>query len=86
MKVRIFFTVFDFGGNVDRLGNYDDNREWSLWHEAKKSGGGVPPLKECGITSSGNFAPKSIRLEKSSSEHKTSSPSPVEQKRLKNQP
>lgn len=48
-----FFTVFDFGGNVDRLGNYDDNREWSLWHEAKKSGGGVPPLKECGITSTG---------------------------------
>ena len=47
------FIAFDFGGNVDRLGNYDDNREWSLWHEAGKTGGGVPPLKECGITSTG---------------------------------
>jgi superfamily II DNA or RNA helicase len=44
------FTVFDFGGNVDRLGNYDDNRTWSLWHDAKKAGGGTPPLKECGFT------------------------------------
>lgn len=48
------FIVFDFGGNVDRLGNYDDNRTWSLWHEAKNKGGGVPPLKECGVTSKGN--------------------------------
>lgn len=47
------FIGFDFGGNVDRLGNYDDNRTWSLWHESKKKGGGVPPLKQCGVTSTG---------------------------------
>jgi len=47
------FTLFDFGGNVAKLGNYDDNRTWSLWHEEKKGGQGVPPLKECGLTNSG---------------------------------
>lgn len=52
-KGKESFIVFDFGDNVDRLGNYDDNRNWSLWHESKKGGGGVPPLKECGITSTG---------------------------------
>ena len=45
------FTLFDFGGNVDRLGNYDDNRSFGLWHEEKKGEGGAPPLKECGIDS-----------------------------------
>lgn len=49
---KTHFTVFDFGGNKKRLGGYDNNREWSLWHEERKSGG-VPPLKECGITSKG---------------------------------
>lgn len=48
------FILFDFGGNVDRLGSYDDNRTWSLWHDTKKDGNGVPPLKECGITSKGS--------------------------------
>lgn len=47
------FTVLDFGGNRARLGNYDDNHVWSLWHEEKKAGGGVPPMKECGIDSNG---------------------------------
>lgn len=47
------FTLFDFGGNVHRLGNYDDSRNWSLWHESSKRGSGVPPLKECGITNNG---------------------------------
>ena len=48
------FIALDFGGNKKRLGSYDENRNWSLWHETKK-GGGVPPLKECGITSTGKF-------------------------------
>lgn len=47
------FTLFDFGGNVQRLGSYEQNREWSLWHEEKKGGGGVPPLKDCGLTNKG---------------------------------
>lgn len=58
------FTVFDFGGNVDRLGNYDDNRTWSLWHETKKAGGGVPPLKECGVTSTGKPIKSTSDVEK----------------------
>lgn len=45
------FIVFDFGGNKERLGDYDSNREWSLWHESKKTDGGVPPLKTCGLDS-----------------------------------
>lgn len=52
-KGKSNFTLFDFGGNVQRLGSYESNREWSLWHETKKGGGGIPPLKECGITSKG---------------------------------
>ena len=48
---KLNFTLFDFGGNAKRLGTYESNKEWSLWHEEKKGGGGVPPLKECGITS-----------------------------------
>lgn len=45
------FTILDFGGNKERLGDYDSNRGWSLWHEENKSGGGVPPLKVCGLDS-----------------------------------
>lgn len=45
------FTILDFGGNKKRLFDYDVNRGWSLWHEENKSGGGVPPLKLCGIDS-----------------------------------
>lgn len=61
------FSVFDFGGNKSRLGGYDEIREWSLWHETKKDGEGVPPLKECGIDSkskpikSGNEIEKGCR-------------------------
>ena len=58
------FTVFDFGGNKERLGGYDDNREWSLWHETKKGGGGVPPLKECGINSKGKAITSGNEIEK----------------------
>jgi len=49
---KTHFTVLDFGGNVERLGKYDSNRTWSLWHDTK-SVEGIPPLKECGIDSNG---------------------------------
>ena len=58
------FTLFDFGGNVQRLGTYEQNREWSLWHETKKGGSGVPPLKECGITSKGKPIPAGGEVKK----------------------
>lgn len=58
------FTLFDFGGNVQRLGTYEQNREWSLWHEEKKGGSGVPPLKECGITSKGKPIPAGGEVKK----------------------
>lgn len=41
-----FFYVLDFGNNVSRLGMYDADRTWSLFHERKASGG-IPPMKEC---------------------------------------
>lgn len=41
------FFVLDFGDNVHRLGLYEDEREWSLWHDYKE-GGGIPMTKECG--------------------------------------
>jgi len=46
------FNVLDFGGNTERHGNYNEIRNWYIWHEQKK-GGGLPPLKECGYTSDG---------------------------------
>lgn len=45
-KNKSFFTVLDFGGNVDRLGLYDDDRKWSLWHNTSEAGG-IVPTKEC---------------------------------------
>lgn len=60
---KTHFTVFDFGGNKKRLGNYDDNRNWSLWHDTKKVSG-VPPLKECGINSSGKAIKSANHIEK----------------------
>ena len=48
-KNKSNFTLFDFGGNVKRLGTYEQNREWSLWHETRKGSVGAPPLKECGL-------------------------------------
>ena len=57
------FIVFDFGGNAKRLGNYEDNRMWSLWHEESKSGG-VPPVKECGLTSKGKPIKSANEIEK----------------------
>lgn len=60
---KTHFTVFDFGGNKKRLGNYDDNRTWSLWHETSKSSG-VPPLRECGHTATGKTIKSANEIEK----------------------
>ena len=40
------FLCLDFGRNYERLGRYEDDRVWSVWHNTG-SGGGVPPTKEC---------------------------------------
>lgn len=42
------FTILDFGDNESRLGAYTINQSWSLWHESKNTGQGVPPVKDCG--------------------------------------
>jgi len=42
------FNLFDFGGNTDRLGAYQIDRDWHLWHSPSK-GGGVAPVKQCGM-------------------------------------
>lgn len=44
-KYNEFFCL-DFGRNYERLGRYEDRREWSVWHNTG-SGGGVAPTKEC---------------------------------------
>lgn len=44
--LKKFFKVLDFGDNIKRLGLYDQDREWSLFH-TRKIGSGVPPMKEC---------------------------------------
>ena len=40
------FFCLDFGRNFERLGRYEDDREWSVWHNTGQ-GGGVAPVKEC---------------------------------------
>ena len=40
------FICLDFGRNYERLGRYEDDREWSVWHNTS-AGGGVPPVREC---------------------------------------
>lgn len=40
------FLCLDFGRNHERLGRYEDNRVWSVWHNSG-AGGGVAPTKEC---------------------------------------
>jgi superfamily II DNA or RNA helicase len=40
------FICLDFGRNYERLGRYEDDRTYSLWHNTG-SGGGVAPTKEC---------------------------------------
>ena len=40
------FICLDFGLNFERLGRYEDDREWGVWHK-QGAGGGVAPVKEC---------------------------------------
>ena len=40
------FICMDFGLNFERLGRYEDDREWGVWHKTS-AGGGVAPVKEC---------------------------------------
>lgn len=40
------FICLDFGRNYERLGRYEDDREWSVWHNTS-AGGGIPPTKIC---------------------------------------
>ena len=41
------FLILDMGGNSDRLGDYNEKHEWSLFHKKPPKGGGVPATKEC---------------------------------------
>lgn len=40
------FYCLDFGGNYERLGRYEDDRAWALWHNTG-AGGGIAPTKVC---------------------------------------
>lgn len=40
------FICMDFGLNFERLGRYEDDREWGVWHKTS-AGGGVAPTKIC---------------------------------------
>lgn len=40
------FICMDFGLNFERLGRYEDDREWGVWHKTG-AGGGVAPTKIC---------------------------------------
>lgn len=40
------FICMDFGRNYERLGRYEDDREWGVWHKTS-AGGGVAPVKIC---------------------------------------
>lgn len=40
------FYILDAGDNIRRLGFFDTDIEWSLWHDVS-SGGGIQVLKDC---------------------------------------
>lgn len=40
------FICLDFGRNYERLGRYEEHRDFSVWHNTG-AGGGIPPTKEC---------------------------------------
>jgi superfamily II DNA or RNA helicase len=41
-----YSVVIDMAGNVQRLGTFEQDRSWSLWHESNTSVG-IPPEKLC---------------------------------------
>lgn len=42
------FIILDAGDNIRRLGFYDTNVEYSLWHDISQ-GGGLQPMKDCPV-------------------------------------
>lgn len=62
-KNKTHFNILDFGGNAKRLGEYSEERTWSLWHE-KTEGNGIPPIKSCGFDSDGMPIHGGARIEK----------------------
>lgn len=40
------FVILDAGNNIKRLGFFESDIEWSLWHDVSK-GGGLQVMKEC---------------------------------------
>lgn len=40
------FIILDAGDNIRRLGKYDDDIVYSLWHDVSQ-GGGIMPMKDC---------------------------------------
>lgn len=41
------FTIYDFGGNHDRHGLWNQPREWSLVEKKRKKSDGISPVKSC---------------------------------------
>ena len=46
------FLLLDMGANFEKLGRYEDDRKWYLFHNTGK-GGGPAPVKECEIEKGG---------------------------------
>jgi len=46
------FLLLDMGANFEKLGRYEDDRKWYLFHNTGK-GGGPAPVKECDIEKGG---------------------------------
>lgn len=63
------FTILDCGANYKKLGMYEDEPEWCLWHDSHSSEG-VQMLKECdpnrkdinGKTGCGQLVPNSCKV------------------------
>lgn len=45
---KTHFNILDFGNNAATLGYYNQQRDWSLFHEQSKGSAGAPPVKQCG--------------------------------------
>ena len=46
------FLLLDMGANFEKLGRYEDDRKWYLFHNTGK-GGGPAPVRECDIEKGG---------------------------------